>query len=290
MNKTCVWCGKKGKKIFHAQVKWKKLNSKWYRCIHCDSLMILPRPHQKIIKQVYEDDYLNQRLQPHIGVDSRIRYAKEYRSTVYKEYELSLNDLKVSPAEVKSVLDFGCADGVFLEFCKTFFPNNTELYGTDISVHMLAQARENGWNVFPLAKLPTLHRKFDLITLWDVAEHLADPDKVIAELKKFLTPKGRILIQTPRFGMLAELHGQHWPHLLPVQHLSVASKEGMSRLAKRLKLAVEVHKSFGANAPSSHVQQPYKQIYDQLAKKLDFGDVQIVKLRRIPHEMPGKAK
>lgn len=278
--KPCVWCGKKGKKVRHARVQWEGLDSTWYRCRTCGSLMILPRPSSALIRKVYETDYLNKKLQPHTGVDSRIRYSKAYRPTVFSEYALTLADLGVRKQDVRSILDFGCADGVFLEFCKTHFGSRTKVYGTDISASMLEQARRNGWNVFLLDEIDSLPMRFDLITLWDVIEHVADPGAVIRKLSKLLAPNGRILIQTPRFDELGELFGEHWAHLLPVQHLSVASKKGMQTLIRRMGLVIEAHHSFGAHAPSTAVAQPYKRVFDQLAKKLDFGDVQIVSVRR----------
>ncbi|MDE1919356.1 MAG: class I SAM-dependent methyltransferase [Patescibacteria group bacterium] len=277
---TCVWCGKTRKNSRYARVVWDDLDSTWYRCGECGSLMILPRPSGKLIRKVYENDYLNKRLQPHTGVDSRIRYAKEYRPTVFAEYELSLADLRIKKTGVRSILDFGCADGVFLEFCKKHFNANTKLYGTDISEHLLGQAKDNGWNVVPLGDLEKLGRTFDLITLWDVIEHLDDPGAVITRLKKLLSPRGQILLETPRVGALSEQFGEHWPHLLPVQHLSLASKEGMQKFARRMWLMIEKHVSFGGNAPGSVVPQPYKGAYDRLAKKLDFGDVQLVTLKK----------
>jgi 2-polyprenyl-3-methyl-5-hydroxy-6-metoxy-1,4-benzoquinol methylase len=242
--------------------------------------MILPRPSKKLIASVYENEYRNKRLQPHLGVDNRLRYAKTYRPTVFAEYAQSLEDLAIKKRGVKSVLDFGCADGIFLEFCKKHFNADTKLYGTDLSEDMLGEARKNGWNVFPLAEVGTLKMKFDLITLWDVIEHVEDPGTVLSALKKLLAPKGRIVIETPRFGALGELFGEQWEHLLPVQHLSIASKEGMQIFARRMGLAIEKHRSFSAHAPGGAVPQPYKQVYDRLAKELDFGGVQIVSLKR----------
>lgn len=144
---------------------------------------------------------------------------------------------------------------------------------------MLDQARKNGWNVVALDQLGALGMRFDLITLWDVIEHVDDPGVVISRLKKLLNPKGRIVIQTPRFGTLGELFGENWPHLLPVQHLNIASKEGMQIFAREMGLIINTHCSFGANAPSAVIPQPYKRAFDQLAKKLDFGEVQILSLR-----------
>ncbi len=277
---TCVWCGDRKNKSFHARVRWEKFDSSWYKCNSCGSLMILPRPSRSEIKEIYENDYLNKRLQPHPGVDCRIRYAKSYRSTVFAEYEMSLKDIHISKKGIKSVLDFGCADGVFLEFCKKYFSADTKIYGTDLSERMLDQARASGWDVFPLKEVDTTKMKFDLITLWDVIEHVEEPTVVIAKLKKLLKPGGKIFMETPRFGLLGELYGENWPHLLPVQHLSVASKEGMEKMAKRTGMIIDTYCSFGANAPSVAVPQPYKRVFDQLAKKLGFGDVQILSLKR----------
>src|SRR3989344_2331092 len=174
----CVWCGDKGKKSFHAKVDWENLSSTWYNCGKCNSLMILPRPSKKEITEMYETNYLNKKHQPHAGVDCRIRYSKEYRSTVFSEYKKSLEDLSIKK-NTKFILDFGCADGVFLEFCKDYFSSNTKLYGTDMSENLLDQARKSGWNVFSLKDIDNIENKFDLITLWDVIEHVEDPSAVI---------------------------------------------------------------------------------------------------------------
>ncbi len=278
---TCVWCGNKGKKTFHARITWENLDSSWYKCSNCKSLMILPLPSKKAISDVYENDYMNKRLQPHEGVDCRIRYSKEYRPVVFSEYAMSLEDCRIKKNEIKSILDFGCADGLFLDFCKKYFNSKTKLWGTDLSEDLLSQARKNGWDVFPLGDTENIKMKFDLITLWDVIEHVEDPLEVMKMLKKLLTPKGRIFLETPRFGLLGELYGDNWPHLLPVQHLGIATKEGMEKLAKRAGLVIDAHVSFGSNSPAHLVPQPYKKIYDTLAKKLDFGDVQLASFKSL---------
>lgn len=280
MKSTCVWCGERGSMERHASVVWGSLRSTWYRCSSCDSLQVLPLPSARAIQRVYEDDYLNKRLQPHVGVDCRKRYAASYRPTVFKEYEWSLTDLKIQPRIIRSVLDVGCADGVFLDFARAYFSRATRLVGTDISETLLSKARRKGWSVFPASELSVHGGRYDLITLWDVLEHTPEPFAMMRQLVPLLTPHGSLMIQTPRVGDVAQLFGETWPHLLPVQHLSLASKDGMAALAKRSELSITCHISFGANAPSEKVPQPYKRYYDQLAKKFDFGEVQLVRLTR----------
>jgi 2-polyprenyl-3-methyl-5-hydroxy-6-metoxy-1,4-benzoquinol methylase len=273
----CAWCGENKKKIFHARVRWENLDSTWYRCANCGSLMILPIPPQKLMQKIYENNYRS-RVQPH-GIDYRVRYSKKYRPTVFNGYTQSLLDVNIDIKRVKSVLDFGCADGIFLEFVKKYFSPQTVLYGTDISADMLGAAKKRGLNVISLADLPSLKMKFDLITLWDVLEHSEDPSNIVTILRKMLTPKGRIFIQTPRVGVLADALGKEWEHLLPIQHVNLASKEGMRKFIQRMKLEIDGYKSFGANAPATAVAEPYKKVFDQLAKILDFGSEQILSLK-----------
>jgi 2-polyprenyl-3-methyl-5-hydroxy-6-metoxy-1,4-benzoquinol methylase len=280
----CVWCGLRATASFHAQVDWEDLSSKWYKCEKCDGLMIIPRPPMSSINKIYSDSYQNKRLQPHPGVDNRVRYHKDYRAVVYEEYKRSLSDLGLLEQKPKSILDFGCGDGIFLEFCKKYYGEDLNVYGTDISDEMLADARRNGFNTFTVDAVLDSDMKFDLITMWDVIEHLLQPDVIMKKLSDLLLPEGRIAIQTPCFGVLGELLKEDWSHLLPVQHVSIASKKSMEFFADELGLCIDKTLSFGANAPASHVQQPYKKVFDLLVKKLDVGITQIVSLKRKNHE------
>ncbi len=274
----CAWCGQTVEMRFHAEVKWENLFSKWYKCDFCKSLMMLPIPTQEMVTGVYDNNYTGRRLQPHAAVDTRIRYSKEYRPVVFSEYELSLRDLGLSDSKPKSILDFGCADGVFLEFCRGYYNGDSDLYGVDISTEMLAIAAKKGFEVYGFDKMPDFDKKFDLITLWDVIEHLPDPHEIMSVIVPMLAPGGRIVIQTPCFGIIGELLKENWSHLLPVQHINIASFEGMEEFAKRLKLRVDKHSTFSANAPAGYVKEPYKKTFDSLARIMNVGITQVVSL------------
>lgn len=277
---SCVFCGYKAYARFHAKVIWKELESSWYQCDFCSGLMIIPLPKDALLEKVYGENYRNRRLQPHAGVDNRIRYSSAYRSTVFKEYLMSLRDLGLDNGSFKAILDYGCADGIFLEFCKNHF-SRSELYGADVAKDMLEDARKKGFSVTHVNALSRWGKTFDFITLWDVVEHLPHPYTTLKELTKLLTKNGRILIQTPCFGIIGEVLGSNWEHLLPVQHVSIASKKSIEQLAKRLGFTIEKHITFGANAPVQKVHQPYKTLYDTLVKRLNIGSVQLVSLRRL---------
>lgn len=274
----CAWCGQTAEFVFHAEVKWKELSSKWYNCGNCGSLRILPMPTEEMIKAIYDNNYLESRFQPHVAVDNGVRYTKEYRPTVFSEYELSLKDLGLLDARPKAILDFGCADGVFLEFCRERYGEGVSLRGVDISPQMLEDARKKGFEVYEFDKMPAFDKKFDLIMFWDVVEHLPDPYHILSMIVPMLALGGRIVIQTPCFGIIGELLKENWSHLLPVQHINIASFEGMAEFAKRLNLKIDKHSTFGANAPAGYVKEPFKKTFDSMAKKMNVGITQIVSL------------
>jgi SAM-dependent methyltransferase len=78
-------------------------------------------------------------------------------------------------------------------------------------------------------------RQFDLVTLHDVFEHLDHKPAMIARLKKYLRPGGKLLIRFPPYYSAYGGHQQHlraWFARLPFFHLVPFSE---SRIIPRLK-------------------------------------------------------
>jgi hypothetical protein len=78
----------------------------------------------------------------------------------------------------------------------------------------------------------------------------------------------------------AQILGPKWHHFLPVQHLQLPSREGILRQFDRYGFTAVQVASFGANAPGSIIPQPYKQLFDTLAKLGDLGSTQLIRFIR----------
>jgi cyclopropane fatty-acyl-phospholipid synthase-like methyltransferase len=120
----------------------------------------------------------------------------------------------------------------------------------------------------------------DVLTLWDVYEHLSDPNAFFALAARRLRSGGRLLVQTPNASIHADILGARWHHFLPVQHLQLPSRLGLVAHAQRFGFNLLHACSFGANAPPEVVPQPYKRLFDTLAKQADLGSTQIVLFER----------
>ena len=60
---------------------------------------------------------------------------------------------------------------------------------------------------------------FDFIFLWQVIEHLREPWRQLAELRKLLRPGGRIVISTPNAsGLKARLLRRRWGNYMNPKH------------------------------------------------------------------------
>jgi SAM-dependent methyltransferase len=95
------------------------------------------------------------------------------------------------------VLDVGCGAGDFL----LTLPANMARYGVEPSVAASAAARERGMSILAptLDALPP-KAAFDVITIIDVIEHVADPGALLDAALLHLSPGGSLIIATGDAG------------------------------------------------------------------------------------------
>lgn len=152
-------------------------------------------------------------------------------------------------------LDVGCGTGHFLAYLHGAFPA-ARLVGIEMDRERAARARA----LVPAAVvhtgdaasvLATIDERFDLVTLWDVFEHLPDPVAVLTALADRLTPDGRIFVQTIHEHSLAPAAGR-WLYRLSggrvryparrtheAHHLVFFTRDGLARAAAAAGLVVE---------------------------------------------------
>ena len=94
-------------------------------------------------------------------------------------------------------MDVGCALGSFLSHASQYFACS----GCDVSLFALEYARNQlpgSIHLFQgaLGELPT-HQGYDVITCFDVIEHMSDLDLVWKNLQELLNPGGLLVITVP---------------------------------------------------------------------------------------------
>jgi SAM-dependent methyltransferase len=140
------------------------------------------------------------------------------------------------------ILDIGAGIGAFL--------NEMKQKGWDIDgVEPDYGARQQAKNLFDIDLKPTPdlnylpHGTYDAITLWHVLEHVEPLQDYVAQLKKLLTPNGRIFIAVPNYTSLdADLYGNRWAaydvprhlyHFTPLSIEVLVQKHGMKIIGRK---------------------------------------------------------
>lgn len=209
------------------------------------------------------------------------RYFDDRAATGYADY-LSDRDLIVqnferrvewlaSLAGGKRLLDVGAAFGFFLRAARK---HGFDPIGVEPVVACADFARrELGETVVPStledADLP--RASFDVITLFDVIEHLRDPRAALARVRELLRPGGLVVVETGDLdALLSRVCGSRWYYYDPPQHLTYFSQ---ASLASMLHTA-----GFGAPVGVGHLgrEVSLRNVTFQLARSLGpgiFGDV-----------------
>jgi 2-polyprenyl-3-methyl-5-hydroxy-6-metoxy-1,4-benzoquinol methylase len=134
-----------------------------------------------------------------------------------------------------SVLDIGCAKGLFLDEMKKSGYNT---YGIEMSEQNAEICKANNHSVFH-GDLDSYHisnylkLKFDIISCLDVIEHVPNPNDFLHKIKDLLNNEGLLILSTPNFsGLVSKLLGNRDPFLIPPEHLNFFTKSGLKELIK----------------------------------------------------------
>ncbi len=150
------------------------------------------------------------------------------------------------------LLDVGCATGFFLNGMRS--QGNWELYGVEISPYAARIAQDRyGLNV----KVGTLEAAsfpegfFDVVTMWDVLEHLHEPQKSLREIHRILKPDGLLVFRVPNAASLdARLFGPFWAGIDPPRHLYVFSPTTTEKLLQITGFSILDRNSASGNYPT----------------------------------------
>lgn len=197
------------------------------RCTRCGLVFVENRPSEQQLAQFYNKDSYHVEL-----TDDLAPVSQWHKRTAVRQFEF-LQRYKQSGR----VLDVGCSVGFFLRVAKE---HGWETYGVDRNVRSIQYAKDKyGLNVsssaFEDAGFPP--KFFDVVTLWDVIEHLATPISTLRQIAGLLKDDGILVFETPNIdGLFPQLSYRvakwmdYWPHPTPPGHLFQFSKKTIRRL------------------------------------------------------------
>lgn len=134
----------------------------------------------------------------------------DYDAIPASEFSWRVNLVRQFGAPGGKLLDIGCATGKFLELASKA---GWEAHGVEISGFAARLARRRGFNVHcgTLETAAYPDGAFDIVTAFDLLEHLPEPRRFLVEVKRILKPGGVFIVLTPNAGAFRALAaGNGW--------------------------------------------------------------------------------
>ena len=127
----------------------------------------------------------------------------------------------------KRILDIGAGTGDFLFQAKS---KKWDVEGVEVNPAARKLAKEKGVELKDALNQVT-DRKFDVITLWHVLEHIPNLEETIQQIENLLAPGGTVLIAVPNYKSFdAKYYNSFWAAYDVPRHLWHFSKESMDLL------------------------------------------------------------
>lgn len=184
------------------------------QCDNCGLLYLTPRPTRKELRKHYPTDYH--------PFASAVEDETSFFERVVKRYGVLRRCRAITRRQQQGrLLDVGCSTGIFLNELRRH--GQWEVYGVEPieSAAEFAQKRF-GLQVFQGTLLDSNYPDefFDVVTMWDVLEHVAKPSDNLREIHRILKRDGWLIIKVPNPRCWqARLFGSFWVGYDAPRHL-----------------------------------------------------------------------
>jgi len=256
--KSCLMCGKNKDEVIHTfdsthnpRIKDLKI----VRCKSCGFAYMNPQLELKELTTLYPQSLHESKRK------SKLKFLKKY----YERIRLK-HVLKEARKDSKNILDVGCSNGFFLELAKK---KGMDIYGTEFGKKQVAYLRKHVTNNAYTSEKELIGKvKFDIITAFDVIEHLRNPEEFIRNCSKLLKKDGLLVIMTVVLDSWTYKVFKGRVMWIADQHLFYFTREQLAKLLK--KYGLEIYKTKTYNKSLLHATQF---VYQGLIKKrFSFAD------------------
>jgi len=205
------------------------------QCRACSLVFVNPRIDDTELYTIYTTQYFR-------NVDNGY---EDYELTAHlriKTFQKWYDEIKpFLKTKGGSALDIGCAAGYFLDVLKE---HGWESEGIELEEEMLESVQKKGYRIFntPLEYFDG-GKRYKLITLFDVMEHLPNLHVNLEKLANILDEDGTIALVTPDFNSRQrKIFGKRWFQYKPKEHIQYFTKNTLQNAVTSHNLSI-IHTS-----------------------------------------------
>lgn len=192
-------------------------------CPKCSLVYADTIPDLQVLEQTYTEDYFSGNV--------AYRHYESDKAGLQQNFQQRIKQLRqIKPHG--DLFEIGCAFGFFMECAQAYW----RVQGSDIS-HAAVQyardvlkldARQGDFEHFTIPS-----NAFDIMVMWDVIEHLADPVLAVAKCREALRADGILALTTGDIrALVPRLQKQHWRMIIP-EHLYYFARPSITALLER---------------------------------------------------------
>jgi len=233
---NCLLCKRTLHRFLHKNGYW------IHRCPSCALAETdLKKNYPRFVREFYSEGY----------------YEGDPTRSAYSDYELDkpliVRNMRKLLSFIRrekpsgTLIDVGCAFGYFVELAQSSGYNargfDPSPYAADKARTLVGKRRIDEGTISDMR-----YRKesADIITLFDVFEHLKNPLADMKRLASFLKPDGLILIATGDTGSFAaRVMKRRWTFYIPPQHIFFFDRQNVTTLLDRAGLVPVAWKRVG---------------------------------------------
>ncbi len=194
------------------------------RCKTCGFKYTNPVPSEETIGKYYQSENYISHSDTNKGLINKLYHLVRKQSLKSK-----LKLVNQSGAAKGALLDIGCGTGYFLQACKE---NGWKTEGMEPDPSARALAEKNTGQAIHTSLLSiTGEKKYDVITLWHVLEHVHKLNESIQHIHTLLKDNGRLIIAVPNCNSYdSKTYGAFWAAYDVPRHLYHFTAPDMDKL------------------------------------------------------------
>lgn len=223
--KVCDVCGASRTVPFlHRLDRFSGKSFEYVSCAECRLISLDPQPTPSELVEYYPAEY-----EAYQTVESgRSTFANWRRR---RGLDVQVNFVERFAPQRGRLLDIGCGPGNFLDRARA---RGWSVAGVEWVEQAACVARDHYGLTVTVSSGEETHLpggENDVVTLWDVLEHVPHPKKMLLECRRLLTPSGMLVFSVPNLDSFSRyLFGRAWIGWDAPRHLHLFSEEVIERL------------------------------------------------------------
>ncbi|WP_411348129.1 methyltransferase domain-containing protein [Paenibacillus sp. WLX2291] len=219
--RSCPVCNGKKYSMLHSIKGHEDFETNLYRCSDCATVFMNPQPTENYLEWFYNHIYYSKVHREKMGWEPEL---SNVNSAVLRVNEMRMDLVESFWNQTRfprgRLLDVGCSTGNFIWEAQLRY---WSVQGIEISEDAAERGRQDhDLDILTGELTDTIFEKdtFDIITAWDVIEHIPNPHHFMVNISRVLKKDGLFVANTPNVSSSASYYaGSQWRHLDPPLHV-----------------------------------------------------------------------